>query len=66
MTLTLAAVFAAAVSLTPVPQSADAGHWWTKRLAEKKALLDAANAIGFKDVKAVWKKLLAIRAVVSE
>ena len=31
----------------------------------KKALSDAANAIAFKDVKALWKKLLAIHAVVS-
>ena len=31
----------------------------------KKALSDAANAIAFKDVKALWKKLLAIHAIVS-
>ena len=31
----------------------------------KKALSDAANAIAFRDVKALWKKLLAIHAVVS-
>ena len=31
----------------------------------KRALSDAANAIAFKDVKALWKKLLAIHAIVS-
>ena len=31
----------------------------------KKALSDAANAIAFKDVKALWKKLLAIHEIVS-
>ena len=31
----------------------------------KRALSDAANAIAFKDVKALWKKMLAIHAIVS-
>ena len=30
----------------------------------KKALSDAANAIAFKDVKALWKQLLAIHGIV--
>ena len=31
------AVFAAALSVSPVPQSSDPGHWWTKRFGQKKA-----------------------------
>ena len=31
------AFFAAALSVSPVPQSSDPGHWWTKRFNQKKA-----------------------------
>ena len=40
----LAAIFAVAASLSPVPQSTAPGNWWTKRLAEKKARVDAGGS----------------------
>ena len=44
MTLAFMAVFAAALSIAPVPQSSEAGSSWSKRLLEKKALVDASGS----------------------
>lgn len=32
----LSALFAAALSVSSVPQATDEGHWWTRRIAEKR------------------------------
>ena len=37
-------LFAAMLSVTPVPQSEDAGGWWQKRLAEKRKLVEAGGS----------------------
>lgn len=37
-------LFAAALSLSPVPQSMEPGHWWTRRLAEKRKLVEAGGS----------------------
>ena len=42
--MVLSALFAAALSVSPVPQATDAGHWWTKRLAEKRKLIEAGGS----------------------
>lgn len=44
MTSTFAMLFAAALSVSPMPQTADAGNWWSKRLAEKKRLVEAGGS----------------------
>ena len=37
-------LFAAALSLSPLPQSTGPGHWWTRRLAEKRKLVEAGGS----------------------
>lgn len=35
---------AAAISVTPAPQTKDAGNWWSRRLAQKKSLVEAGGS----------------------
>ncbi|MBR1586882.1 MAG: 3-deoxy-8-phosphooctulonate synthase, partial [Kiritimatiellae bacterium] len=56
--------YAPALARAAVATGVD-GVFMETHVNPKKALSDAANAIAFKDVKALWKKLLAIHAVVS-
>ena len=37
-------LFAAMLSVTPMPQSEDPGGWWQKRLAEKRKLVEAGGS----------------------
>lgn len=44
MTSMFAVLFAAALSVSPMPQMTDAGNWWSKRLADKKKLVEAGGS----------------------
>ena len=63
MTLVIAAVFAAALSIAPVPQSAELGHSWTKRLAELIMLNDTdsevSETVSAKGLSAVGKDIFS-------
>ncbi len=55
--------YAPALARAAVATGVD-GVFMETHVNPKKALSDAANAIAFKDVKALWKKLLAIHGIV--
>jgi 2-dehydro-3-deoxyphosphooctonate aldolase (KDO 8-P synthase) len=56
--------FAPALARAAVATGID-GVFMETHMNPPKALSDAANAIAFKEVKALWKRLLAVHAVVN-